>query len=772
MHSRPPNPAQHSYHLQISMSFIDRSNSIHHLRHVASACLVIALLITCGAFVPEPSARGATPAELKSSANSQLTFELDVMPILTSTGCTSGPCHGKSRGQNGFQLSLLGFDSDFDYASIVKHARGRRVNPTAPDQSLLLLKASGQTPHGGGIRVPGGSENFETIRRWIAAGMPRSTPSDPTLVGIEVSPRERILPAKAREQLRITARYSDGSTRNVTAETAYQSNDTAVAAIDVAGTVTAGALPGETAIMARYMNHIAVFNVAVPIAGSVDKETFSSLPRRNFIDELIWKRLQTLGITPSAACDDATFLRRASLDVIGRLPTPDEARAFLADKAADKRARLVDALLERPEYGDHWANKWVDLLRPNPYHVGVKATFNYDAWIRDAFRTNKPYDKFVFDLLTARGSTFRNGATVMFRDRRTPEDLTTITCQLFLGIRLDCARCHHHPFEVWGQDDFYGTASYFTRVGRKGIGISAPISAGEEFIFTALKGSIAHPITGLEVAPKPLTGEAPIAADEDPRAAFARWIIGPENRHFEQVAVNRIWADIMGRGIVEPVDDIRATNPPSNPELLAALGRDFRKLGFDQKKLLREILNSHAYELSSLPNPRNSWDQKNYSRHYRQRLRGETLLDAVCDITGVPEVYEGLAPKSRSVEIWTHRIDNLFLDSFGRPDPNQDPPCERTPDSTMVQSLHLMNAPSLHKKVTDDKGRIAALAKSAKSPEDIVEELYLATYTRYPTAEERTAASKLFPADRAKHREIAEDLLWALLNTPEFTFKN
>jgi hypothetical protein len=732
----------------------------------------IAVVVWISFIAAGTSAQAAIPSELKPGPKSELTFELDVMPILTSTGCTSGPCHGKSRGQNGFQLSLLGFDADFDYASIVKHARGRRVNPTAPDTSLLLRKASGQAPHGGGVRVPADSKHFEIIRRWIASGMPRSTEADPKLTGIDVTPRERILPAKSREQLRITARYSDGSTRDVTAETAYQSNDTAIAAIDAAGNVTAGALPGETAIMARYMNHIAVFNVAVPLAGSVDKQAYASLPKNNFIDELIWKRLETLGIVPSAGCDDATFLRRASLDVIGRLPTPTEARAFLADKATDKRAKLVDSLLERGEYGDFWANKWVDLLRPNPFRVGVKATFNFDAWIRDAFRTNKPYDKFVYELLTARGSTFRNGATVLFRDRRAPEEVTTIACQLFLGVRLDCARCHHHPFEVWGQDDFYGTAAYFTRVGYKGVGLSPPISAGEEFVVTALKGSIAHPLTGLEVAPKPLTGEAPIVDDEDPRAAFARWVVAPENRYFEQVAVNRIWADLMGRGIVDPVDDIRATNPPTNPELIAALGREFRRLKFDQKALLRVILNSHAYQLSSLPNPRNSWDLKNYSRYYRQRLRGETLLDAVCDITGIPDVYEALPPKSRSVEIWTHRIDNLFLDSFGRPDANQDPPCERTSDSTMVQSLHLMNAPSLHKKVIDDKGRIAELAKSAKSPEELVDELYLATYTRFPTAEERTAAAKLFPADRTKYRLIAEDLVWALINTPEFTFKN
>ncbi|MGC3968707.1 MAG: DUF1549 domain-containing protein [Pirellulales bacterium] len=379
---------------------------------------------------PEPLASPSPPAAPN--------FELDVMPILTVAGCNSGPCHGKSRGQNGFQLSLLGFDAEFDFNSIVKHARGRRVQPAAPDESLLLTKGAGLLPHGGGVRLPPDGENYAMIRRWIAAGLPCATEKDPTLVGIDVAPRDKILPAKAREQLKVTARYSDGSTRDVTRLAAYQSNESAVAAIDAVGLVTAGALPGETAIMARYMNHIAVFSVAVPLSGKVDREVYASLPRNNFIDELVWKRLERLGIVPSPGCDDATFLRRVSLDVIGRLPKPDEVRKFLGDTSPDKRTKLVDALLARPEYADFWANKWADLLRPNPYRVGIKATFAYDQWIRESFRENKPYDQFVSELVSARGSTFRNGATVLFRDRRSPEEVTTMVCQLFLGVRLDC----------------------------------------------------------------------------------------------------------------------------------------------------------------------------------------------------------------------------------------------------------------------------------------------------------------------------------------------
>jgi hypothetical protein len=340
-------------------------------------------------------------------------------------------------------------------------------------------------------------------------------------------------------------------------------------------------------------------------------------------------------------------------------------------------------------------------------------------------------------------------------------------------VRLDCAKCHHHPFEVWGQDDFYGAAAYFSSVGYKGTGISAPISGSEEFIYFGNKKSVKHPVTDAEVAPKPLLGDATPAEGEDLRETFFRWMVDEHtNPYFAQVAVNRLWADVMGRGIVDPVDDIRATNPPSNPELLAALAKHFRAVGFDQKKLLRTILTSHVYGLSAVPNERNAWDVKNYSRHYRQQLRAETLLDAVCDATGVGESFNAMPPGSRAVELWTHRVDNLFLDSFGRPDPNQDPPCERSSEATLVQAMHLMNAPNLHKKVTADDGRVAQLVKTEKSPEAMVEQLYLAAYSRLPSDEERRAAVDIFSADPTKHRQSAEDLLWALLNTPEFLFKN
>ncbi|HEV7226168.1 MAG TPA: DUF1549 and DUF1553 domain-containing protein, partial [Pirellulales bacterium] len=470
---------------------------------------------------------------------------------------------------------------------------------------------------------------------------------------------------------------------------------------------------------------------------------------------------------------DSIFLRRAHLDAIGRLPTAEEVRAFLADPSPSKREALVDRLLERAEYADFWASKWADLLRPNAYRVGIKATFSLDAFLRDAFRRNQPYDQFVRDLVTAQGSTWRNGAVTLFRDRRTPDEITTTVSQLFLGIRLECAKCHHHPFEVWGQNDFYGLAAYFARIGHKGVGLSPPISGSEEMFFTAAKGSVEHPLSGETLAPKPLFGQAPeIKPGDDPREALADWMLSAENHFFAEVQANRLWADLMGRGLVDPVDDIRATNPASNQALLTALGAEFRRLGFDQKKLLRTIMTSHVYGLSSLPNERNVVDTRNYSRHYRQRLRAEVLLDAVCDITEVQEQFAGMPPGSRATEIWTHRVESLFLDAFGRPDANQDPPCERTPDTTVVQALHLMNAPNLHAKVTSDQGRCAKLAASDKTPEQIVEELYLLAYNRPPASEELQIGAQVFAASQGNRRQAAEDLLWALLNTPEFMFKD
>ena len=476
--------------------------------------------------------------------------------------------------------------------------------------------------HGGGKKLPVGSANYEKVKNWIASGTPRTPADAPTLVRISVSPTEFLAGFNQTKPLTVLAHYSDGSTENVTKLAAYQSNDAGYAAVDAEGVIRVGTIAGEAAITARFVDKFAVCQRADSAAGPRRSEGV----RRTAPEEL--HRRPRLGQVAAPGPDrfragsESTVHRRAFLSVIGRLPTPEETRHYFADTDPKKREKLIDRLLARPEYADFWANKWTDLLRPNPYHVGIKATYTYDQWIREQFRKNVPYDRFVRDIVTARGSTWKNGATVFYRNRREPEELAPMVSRLFLGVRLDCAKCHQHPSEKWSQTDFYSFAAFFSRIGRKGQGISAPISGGEEVLFVADSGTVKHPLTGETLSPTPLLG-TPLAipTGADPREALANWITAKENPFFAKVIVNRVWADLMGRGIVDPVDDLRDTNPPANGPLLDALADDFRKNGHDLKKLIRAIATSHTFALSSTPTDRNVADTRNYSRHYRQRLR-------------------------------------------------------------------------------------------------------------------------------------------------------
>lgn len=733
---------------------------------VRSRCLVAVAVVLASA-VSQPVTAAGSPGV-------PATFERDIMPMLTARGCNSGGCHGKSGGQNGFALSLLGFDPEGDYRALVMQSRGRRVNAAAPEESLLIRKGTGEVPHGGGRRLDPDGDDVRTLRAWIAAAAPRDPPGAATLSHITLAPEPRSLRPGESVRIAVTAHDSDGSTRDVTTVTAFASNEPVIVAVAADGTLTAGSLPGEASIMARFMGHIATWNTIVPRPGAIDPGAWDALPVKNFVDELAWKKHRALNVLPSEPADDATFLRRAYLDCIGRLPTPDEARGFLADTAPEKRDRLVDALLERPEYADRWANLWADLLRPNPYRVGIKATLSLDTFLRDAFARNLPHDRFVEELLTATGSVWRNGAAVIYRDRRSPDEIVTMASQLFLGVRLECAKCHQHPFEVYGQGDFYGLAAYFARVGYQGTGLSPPISGGEESVVVKTSGDVKHPLTDAVLPPKPLGAEATAsdALPPDRRQALMAWLRSSDHPTFAAAAVNRIWAEFFGRGLVDPVDDFRATNPPSNPELLDALAAEYRSLGFDQKRLIATIMKSHLYGLSALPNDTNAGDHRNFSRHYRRRLRAEVAADAIDDVTGVPSSYAGTPPGTRAAQLWTHRSGSIFLDVFGRPDPNQDPPCERLEDATVVQAMHLMNGTHLHGKVTADGGRAATLAAGDAAPEAIIEELYLAAFARRPTAEETQRLLPEFAREGGSRRQAAEDILWALLNTPEFVYVN
>jgi hypothetical protein len=715
-----------------------------------------------------------TSAEVANAqTDATVDFENDLQPIFTRFGCTSGPCHGKARGQGGFQLSLLGFDHDFDYNAITKDVRGRRIFAAAPMRSLLLRKPTGQVPHGGGIRLKADSPEYQAILKWINEGMPRRVDTAPRLVGVAVDPELVTLQNGATVPLKAVASYEDGTTRDVTRLAAFQSNESPIADVDEHGLVTAGTITGDAAVMTRFMGQIAVCDVTIPRQEEVPQEVYSELPRNNFIDDLVWQKLQRLNITPSGLCDDTTYLRRVTTDIAGRIPTPEEVTAFIQQTSPNKRIEVVDSLLQEPEFADHWANKWMDLLRPNPYRVGIKTVLSYDRWIRERFHQRMPWDQLVRELVTAKGGTWTNGAVTLFRDRRTPDEVTTLISQLFVGVRLDCARCHHHPFEKWGQDDFYSFAAYFAKLGRKGSGLSPPISGSQEYIFAGTSGAVKHPVTGEVMEPSPLFGEAPVTENvDDPRDVLAQWMTSPENHLFAQVMANRVWADLMGRGLVEPVDDFRATNPATNQPLMTALGEHFRDTEFSLSELIRTITSSHVYQLDSNINKRNAADTRNYSRHYRQRLRAEVLRDAFTQISGIEPRFAATPPGANAKQIWTHRTKSLFLDTFGRPDPNQDPPCERMSDSTVVQSLHLMNSQKMHAELLNDDGNAAKLASSELPEPELTAQIYRLVYGREPTSEETELVVGLLTRENADRRVVVEDVMWAMINSPEFVFQN
>jgi hypothetical protein len=547
-----------------------------------------------------------------------------------------------------------------------------------------------------------------------------------------------------------------------------------MAVVDERGLVTTGALSGEGVVVASYMGLVDVARITVPSEKKLPDSLYAALPVNNEIDRLVYARLKKLGIAPSGVCTDEEFLRRASLDAIGVLPPAEQARQFIASRDPKKRARLVDELLEHPGYADHWAVRWGDLVRPNPSRVGVKPVYLLDQWLREAFRQNMPYDKIVRALLTAQGSTHESGPVAIFRDKREPADTGAFVSQIFLGVRLDCARCHHHPSEKWTQEEYFQLAAFFGQMKRKGQGISAPISGEPEYWWYAPGGAgVQHPVTEVVMTPKPPDGpEMPYVEGQDPRAQLADWMSGSENPFFAKAIVNRIWGEFFGRGIVEPVDDFRASNPPTNEDLIEWLARDFIAHGYDLKHLMRTLMNSRVYQLSSLPNEHNLADSKNFSRSYRRRLTAEVLLDAVGDLTGVRDIFSGLPPGSRAAQTWNHKLDSDFLDAFGRPNASQECPCERDRKPSVVQALHLMNSNSLQTKLGSGKGIASKLAASPMSEPDVVKEIYLSAYNRLPAADELQTALRFFSTPGATRATAIQDLMWALVNSAEFVFNH
>ncbi len=724
----------------------------------------------------------------KAGTTRPVNFVEEVVPIFTKLGCNGGGCHGKSGGQNGFRLSLLGFEPTEDFEWLVKESRSRRIIPAAPEYSLLLTKATGEVPHGGGKRLDKGSEDYELLLRWIRQGMNYSKQDDPVITGIEVFPKRRIMQRQKGQQLVVVANYSDGSTKDVTRSALYEANVDEMAKIDEDGFVKVGNQPGDVAVMIRFQGKVDVFRAMIPVGAPV-----SEFPKpSNFIDELVFSKLAEMGLPTSDLVDDNTFLRRVTLDIAGRMPTKEELNAFVESNSPDKRKACIERLLDSEDYAAFFANKWSALLRnkrSNPRNK--RGNFAFHQWILDSFHKNKPYDQFVSEIITAQGEVQSNPPTAWYAQVDQTTEMLEDTAQLFLGTRIQCAQCHHHPFERWSQKDYYQFSAFFSRVKKK-----KGFIPGEDFLYHQPgNASAVNKKTGKKVFPAALgSPTVEIEPETDPRIYLAEWMKDPENPFFAQTLVNRYWKHFFGRGLVEPEDDIRATNPPTNPDLMNGLAEYFMSTGFDLKKLISAICNSKTYQLSSTPNNWNRKDQQHFSRSYPKRLPAEVLYDSIHDLTDAPSGFGGLPTNYRAVYLPddSYNKSSYFLTVFGRPDSDSACECERTADASLAQSLHLINSKELQNKLSLEDGFAAQLAKRAgsKDPQN-VSAIYQKAFSREPSTNESQVALlylekksqlseeeiKLEDEERKtvllkKRREAFEDIIWALINTKEFLFNH
>ncbi len=706
-----------------------------------------------------------------------INFTNQVVPIFTKLGCNSGGCHGKSGGQNGFALSLLGFVPELDFQTLVKEDRGRRLFPAAPDSSLLLLKATGQMAHAGGKRMEKGADEYKLIRRWIASGTPFGSDKDPIVTKITVSPEHRILSRNNQQQFAVYAHYSDGTVQDVTQRAQYESNEGEIAIVDGAALVRTLDLSGEAAIMTRYQAQAAVFRATVPLGVKVPDYKFEP---KTVVDKATHKKWQELGIVPSELCSDEQFVRRVFLDITGSLPKPDQVKKFLADPTPDKRDKLVDELLDTPEYSYLFANKWADVLRVKRRGEPGRAagTFAFHGWIRNAIARDKPYDQFVREILAATGDETISPPTVWYKELQNPEQFVDDVAQVFLGQRLACAQCHHHPYEKWSQDDYFGLAAYFTRIGRKNVQI--PGGAGNQpsmhqVIFNKPSGAINNKRTNLPAKIQPLAGEPmEVSADDDPRQKLVDWMAGPTNPFFARAVANRYWAHFFGRGIVDPLDDMRVTNPPSNPELLDALAKELVDSKYSLKRLVKVICKSRTYQLSSAPNDFNKHDKQTYARFYPRRMSAEVLYDAVSLVTNTPAAFGGLpsdkhAP-NRAIMLPDEAFPSYFLDVFGRPQRISACECERVSEANLAQALHLLNSQEIQDKLARANGRADLLAKDPRPDAEKIEEMFLWAFARRPTQQHLQVALEHINRHAANKKLAYENILWALVNTKEFVF--
>jgi hypothetical protein len=707
-----------------------------------------------------------------------INFANQIEPVLTKLSCNSGGCHGKIAGQNGFRLSLLGFDPELDYMTLVKESRGRRLFPAAPEQSLFLQKAAGVVPHGGGKKTEVGSEEYKLLHRWIATGMPFGNESDPSIIKVTVHPSARVIDRKGRQQLAVHAHYSDGTVEDVTRRAQYESNETEVATVSETGLVQTLSLTGQAAVMVRFSGAVTVFQAVVPRAGSAPQFAFEP---KTVVDVHTANKWRELGIAPSGLCTDEQFIRRSYLDITGTLPSATAVSKFIADTEPSKRENLIDQLVESPEYAYLFANKWADVLRVKRRNQPDRAvgTFAFHAWIKDAIGADKPYDQFVRDIVCATGDETKSPPTVWFREVNSPEQFVDDVSQVFLGQRLACANCHHHPFEKWSQDDYWGLAAFYGRVGRKQIPIPGPAAGNrrnqEQVIFIRSTGSVTNKRNNKAAPLKPLDADPmDIAPGDDPRVAFADWMTDERNPFFARAVANRYWAHFFGRGIVDPLDDMRVTNPPSNPELLDALSKDLIDNKYSLKSLIKTICKSRTYQLSSTPNEFNASDKQSYARYYPKRLTAEVVFDAVCRVTDSPSEFPGLprdrnAP-NRALMLPDEAFQSYFLDVLGRPQRVSACECERVNEASLAMTLHLLNSQEVQDKLTRTGGRADSLARDPR-PDDVkLKELFMLSVGSVPTPEQMTLA-KQHLAKHEKNKKLAyENFIWALINSKAFLF--
>ncbi len=708
----------------------------------------------------------------------QWSFRNQVQSVLTKTGCNSGACHGAAAGKNGFKLSLRGYDPDADFNALTRQARGRRIVPHDPGRSLVLTKPTGAIPHKGGLRFRDDSREYRVLSEWIAQGNVGPQDDDPRITRLEILPPAVRLKPGDEQQMVVLAHFSDGHVEDVTPWAKYTSTNFATAQVDEAGLVKVTG-QGEGAIAGWYLAQNVMATVTSPYQQMISPETFAQAARANFIDDLVLEKLQGLNLAPSPRAGDSEFLRRAYLDTIGVLPTADEARAFLERNEPDKRALVIEQLLARPEFVDYWTYQWSDLLLLSGKKLRPAALEAFYQWLRERVQNNTPWDELVAGIVLAKGNTIDNGAANFYAIHQDPQDMAETVSMAFLGMSINCARCHDHPLEKWTNDDYYGMVSLFSRVRGKGWGGDRRRGDGERIIFLADYGEVLQPRISRAQRPRPLDGE-PVEFEslDDRRTHLARWLTSPENPYFSRAIVNRIWANFFGVGLVEKVDDLRLTNPASNEKLLSALANDLSQNGYDLKSLMRKILLSETYQRSSVTLPENGVDERYYARCYPRRLKAEVLLDAVAQVTGVPTPFKDAANKdlpagTRALQLHDSGVGSYFLETFGRPDRALTCTCERTDEPSMTQVLHLANGKTLLEKLESNDGRIGKQVGEQAPAGVIIDELYLSALSRKPLPEEAARlAAVLAEAGEAEKRGAIEDLYWSVLTSREFLFQH